>query len=149
MTQLEEFGGQALVSRAFANATGPEQLQRALELRRHHANLEACLPRRLFAVHFTINAIKIAKLVRIQVHAHGQSARAWRNDGVNEAIVEEVSRVTKGGIGARPRRTVGCSPLETRACWHGHGDAFVNSRINSQGTHARFAAPPTPDRVRA
>ena len=53
------------------------------------------------AIHLAIQAIEVAPLVGIHVHAQREAARPRRNHRVNEAVVEKIPRPVKGDFAHR------------------------------------------------
>jgi hypothetical protein len=45
---------------------------------------------------FAVDALEIAQLVGVQVETHGKAAGSGRNHHVNETIIQEIARATKG-----------------------------------------------------
>ena len=73
---LEPVVRQGVEPGAFAEAAGADKVERALEFCGQHGGVEPGFARRFAAVHFAIDAVEVATLVGIHVHADGEAVRA-------------------------------------------------------------------------
>ena len=147
LAQLQQRGRHPLIARPGSKFARLNQGQRPLQFPQHHWHIKPSGPRRAGAVHLAIGTVEVAPVVRIQVHAHGQSARTGRDDGIDKAVVQEVARTAERGAARRdgadhPTR------LGLRNHWRVHTNASARHAFMQPRFHVRTRAPRTPGRVR-
>src|SRR4051794_11970915 len=89
------------------------QAEHLAQLHRHHFEVQFRLTRTAVALHLAVNTVERAELVRVEIDPDGQTARALRDDRVDEMIVEEPARCSQSVSGWPLRGTgrlarIGC-----------------------------------------